>query len=120
MQHVVPEAVLLLCSDCVCQPLSSVLHHRCCAAPPLCTVRAAGKLAFAEFQPALQRMQQAKRVAAAAQRSAVARTSAFVAPPPEPEGNAAGLDDGGDAYGGSDGAMLADRGCTSHPLRLEP
>jgi hypothetical protein len=51
-------------------------------------------------------MQQAKRVAAAAQRSAAARCSAFAAPPPEPEGDVAGLDDGGDAYGGGDGAVL--------------
>lgn len=56
----------------------------------------AGKLAFAEFLPALQRAQHAKRAAAAAQRALAARRSAFVAPSQELQDDAAGLDDGGD------------------------
>lgn len=76
-------------------------------APPPCQPGAVppaapGKLAFAEFLPALQRAQQARR-AAAAQRALAARRSAFVAPPPEPQDDEAQLDDGGDAYDGGDG-----------------
>jgi len=76
-------------------PQPALTEHPLCKHP-------AGKLAFPEFQPALQRLQQAKRAAAAtAQRATAQRRSAFVAPPAEE----AQPDDGDNDYDGGDGAL---------------